>query len=184
MERLWRRSRFDCAQKLISGIHHSAQISWTSADSIQGFFNFCLTVTIIKSKYSLVRRTPYNGGVQSILKQISRRYKSVTLNFVCRRYARENKSQFTKPLTCNQWQGSKGIRCKAQENTYLACTGRIKMVEHGRDKQEARLQTNARNTDAKRANTSSSKQRNDKEVLHRTEHSWSKFCNTVLSNWK
>lgn len=176
MERLWRRSRFDCAQKLISGIHHSAQISWTSADSIQGFFNFCLTVTIIKSKYSLVRRTPYNGGVQSILKQISRRYKSVTLNFVCRRYARGNKSQFTKPLTCNQWQGSKGIRCKAQENTYL--------VEHGRDKQEARLQTNARNTDAKRANTSSSKQRNDKEVLHRTEHSWSKFCNTVLSNWK
>lgn len=64
-------SRFDCAQKLISGIHHSAQISWTSADSIQGFFNFCLTVTIIRSKYSLVRRTPYNGGVRSILNKLA-----------------------------------------------------------------------------------------------------------------
>lgn len=53
-------------------------------------------------------------------------WQGVTLNFVCRRYARENISQFTKPLTCNQWQGSKGIRCKAQENTYLACTRRIK----------------------------------------------------------
>ena len=47
-----------------------------------------------------------------------------------------------------------------------------KMVEHRRDKQEARLETNARNTDAKGANTSSNKQRNDKEeIFHRTEHS-------------